>query len=283
MRACRVVVVSHTAQLGGAETALLRLLDAVDRQRFDVRVVLFDDGELRGRLTHLGFPVEVISLGRLATVTRRQTSSASTVLQGAVGTLRFIPTLARALRTQRPELLVANSLKAATVLSLAAPLVGAPWVWHLHDRLAVDYLPRSAASLLRAVGSTGPRSVITNSHATLQTLGRRGRSNAVVAYPGLEAAAFDRTNIDSATDAIGMVGRISETKGQLLFIQAASELLATRPAARFRIVGAALFQDRDYEKGLRDASADFGCSCTPPPFLSPSGRWWWKPWPRAFP
>ena len=37
----RVAVLDHTAELGGAESALARLLDHVDPERFDVVVVLF--------------------------------------------------------------------------------------------------------------------------------------------------------------------------------------------------------------------------------------------------
>lgn len=252
MRASRVVVVSHTAQLGGAETAMLRLLDALDRECFDVRVVLFDDGELRERLAARDIPVEIVALGRTSTITRLQTASPLTALRGVAGAIAFSPRLARALRRHRPHLVVANSLKSAAVLSIAAPLLRSPWVWHLHDRLSGDYLPKAAGLLLRVIAAAGPRRVVANSQATRLTLGRRGRARTTVAYPGLDAPAFSEREAHAA-DAIGMVGRISETKGQLLFVQAASRLLRTHPDARFRIVGAALFQDGDYEKRVRAA------------------------------
>ena len=40
----RVVVVSHTADVGGAEIALLRLLRARDRAAFDVSAIVLEEG-----------------------------------------------------------------------------------------------------------------------------------------------------------------------------------------------------------------------------------------------
>jgi glycosyltransferase involved in cell wall biosynthesis len=256
VRANRIVIVNHTAQLGGGETALLRLLDAVDTERFALRAVLFDEGELMQRLEERGIPVEVVRLGRLNTVTRRQAASPLTLLRNGAQAMSFAPRLASAIKRHQPDLLVANTLKSASMLSLTSPLLATPWVWHLHDRLASDYLPRRTAALLRSVGAVMPRHVIVNSQATLQTLGRRGRARASVAYPGLGAAAFASEGVRPDSDVIGIVGRVSATKGQLEFVQAASSLLETHPTARFRIIGAALFQDGEYEKRVRDAVSD---------------------------
>ncbi|NTV38992.1 MAG: glycosyltransferase family 4 protein [Demequinaceae bacterium] len=253
MRASSVVIVSHTAQLGGGETALLRLLDAVDTGRFELRAVLFEQGELGERLERRGIPFEVVRLGELNTVTRHQAASPLAALSNGSRAMRFVPSLASAIKRHHPDLLVANTLKSASMLSLASPLLATPWVWHLHDRLAPDYLPRGAVAALRGMGAVMPRHVIVNSQATLQTLGRMGRARASVAYPGLDAAAFAIDGPRADSGAIGIVGRISETKGQLEFVQAASTVLTTHPDAQFRIIGAALFQDGGYEERIREA------------------------------
>lgn len=232
---------------------MLRLLDAVDTGRFELRAVLFEEGELLERLVERRIPVDVVRLGRLNSVTRHQAASPLALLGNAAEAVRFVPRLASAFKRRRPDLLVANTLKAASMLGLASPLLATPWVWHLHDRLAADYLPRGAAALLRGMGAVMPRHVIVNSQATLQTLGRIGRTRASVAYPGLDAAAFAGKGSGPHGETIGIVGRVSETKGQLEFVQAASLLLETHPDARFRIIGAALFQDGGYEERVREA------------------------------
>ena len=46
----RVAILDHTAELGGAELALLRLLEVVDRERVEPVVVLFSSGPLEERI-----------------------------------------------------------------------------------------------------------------------------------------------------------------------------------------------------------------------------------------
>jgi glycosyltransferase involved in cell wall biosynthesis len=256
----RVDIVNHTAQPGGAETALLRLLDAIDTERFDVGVITFEDGELVERLASRGIRTQIVPLGGLNTVTRSDAAKASGAIRNAAAAAGFVPKLARVIRRSRPDLLVAHSLKAATMLSLAAPLARTPWVWHLHDRLASDYLPGAPGVAMRALARTAPRQVVANSHATLSSIGRIRSNRASVAYPGLGAADFSPRSRPPANAVVGILGRISETKGQLEFVRAAAQLGAARTSVSFRIIGSALFQDGDYERLVRDAAQATGLS-----------------------
>lgn len=240
---------SHTAQLGGGEIALLRLLEGIDANAFEVRVMVFEDGPLVARLCQLGITTEVVSLGRLNDMTRTALTATSS-LQTAAGVLVFAPRLITALRRHRPDLLVANTMKAALFLGLVTPLVGRRWIWHLHDRLASDYLPKRTARALRALARYSARHVVVNSIATRTTLGRISPSHVSVAYPGLQHSAFTGRATRSRERVIGMVGRVSATKGQLQFVEAAGAVLDRHPDVRFRIVGHALFQDGDYEAAV---------------------------------
>jgi len=59
----------------------------------------------------------------------------------------------------------------------------------------------------------------------------------------------------SACPRVALVGRITRWKGQHIFLQAAAWVHRIFPDARFQIVGAALFDERDYEAEIR-ATAD---------------------------
>ena len=50
---------------------------------------------------------------------------------------------------------------------------------------------------------------------------------------------------------VGMVGRLSPTKGQLVLVRAARRVVDARPGTRFRLLGAAAFGAEDYERRLR--------------------------------
>jgi glycosyltransferase involved in cell wall biosynthesis len=247
-----VTLVTHTAELGGAEIALLRLVSALDRDQFVPNVIVMADGPLADRLRRAEVPCTVIDGGTAMRATRSDTSSPRAAPAAALGAWRAATVLARHLREHEPELVIANSLKAATLLSVAARRAKVPWAWHLHDRLAPDYLPRTTVTLMQAIAAHGPRVVVANSRATLETLSARGQKRAVVAYPGVPRAPFP-PEAQHRSGIIGIVGRISPTKGQLHFIEAARMLHAERPGLRFRIIGAALFSDGGYEAEVHAA------------------------------
>src|SRR5207237_9288673 len=85
---------------------------------------------------------------------------------GVVSSLR----LSRRLRRLRPDIVHTSSLKAALYGGLAARLAGVPGVWHARDRIADDYLPRSAVRVVRAAARTFASAVVADTEATLVTL-----------------------------------------------------------------------------------------------------------------
>ncbi|MDN4481755.1 glycosyltransferase family 4 protein [Demequina sp. EGI L300058] len=246
---------THTAELGGAELALLRLVAALEPGEFDVHVVTWSHGDLVDRLETDGIPVTVIAGRGIQKVTRTDAGrvSATRSLPATVGVARQ---LRRVLRSLDPDLVVANSLKAAVVVGLVAGMARQPWVWHLHDRLAPDYLPAPVARAMGMLAARGPRGIVANSEATAATLPLRAQERTVVAYPGLAPALAQRERVLPAAPVVGLVGRISPTKGQLEFIQAAHQVRRRHPDARFVIVGTAMFADAPYEQEVRQAAGD---------------------------
>jgi glycosyltransferase involved in cell wall biosynthesis len=254
-RPVRVVVLDHTAQLGGAELALLRTCAALDRARVDVTVVLFADGPLAGRLRDAGVAVRVLPLDPRIAGTDRAAAGRSVVgaARSVAVTLPFVVRLARLLRALDADVVHTTSLKADLIGLLAAPLARRPLVWHVHDRIAEDYLPVPVARVLRAAARRGPRHVVVNSMATARTLLPLPRGW-TLAYPGLapgQVAADPAARPAPAEPVVGLVGRVSPTKGQREFVEACALLVDRFPAARFRIVGAALFAERAYEDEVR--------------------------------
>ncbi|MET0296164.1 MAG: hypothetical protein ABW024_02085, partial [Microbacterium sp.] len=65
----RVLVVSHTGELGGAERALLRLIAASDR-RVDISLLTMAEGPFVDEARRTGIPVRVVDGGAAVRVTR---------------------------------------------------------------------------------------------------------------------------------------------------------------------------------------------------------------------
>ena len=81
-----MAVLDHTAELGGAELALVRLLEGLDADRVEPVVVLFAEGPLARRLRSAGHAVEVVPLDeRLGAASRRLTPVGAALLGLTVG------------------------------------------------------------------------------------------------------------------------------------------------------------------------------------------------------
>lgn len=245
----RIAILDHTAQLGGAEIALLRLLEALPED-WVATVTLFAEGPLATSLADLGINVEVLPLATgTATQGRGGLTDPRVLLSSTWDSLGFTRRLAKRLREQRVELVIANSLKAAVLGSVAARVAQLPWVWHLHDRLSRDYLPQPVVVAMRALARTA-RHVVANSVQTAALTGLPS-DRVSVAYPGLPASVFTQVHHDPMPPVLGLLGRISSTKGQREFIEAAALLSVSHPDAEFHIVGEALFNDRPYADHVR--------------------------------
>ncbi|UKJ62254.1 glycosyltransferase [Cellulosimicrobium cellulans] len=250
----RVLVLDHTAELGGAELALVRTCAALGPE-VDVRALLFADGPLRARLEELGVRVEIVPLARsVATADRERAGRLSTTtLTGALRTGPFLWRLARRVRALRPDVVHTTSLKSDLLGVVPAALARRPLVWHVHDRIAPDYLPGPLVRVVRGLARRVPAAVVANSRATAATL----PVTTAVAYPGfapeqaegVEKALSRRADVPEPLAV--MVGRISPTKGQLEVVRALRTVVDAVPAARLRVVGEPAFGAEDYAAQVR--------------------------------
>lgn len=254
-RPLRVLVLDHTAEPGGAELALLRTCAALDPSRVDVRVLLFADGPLRPRLEAVGVRVDVVPLASTVATTDRESAgrlSAGTVV-GALRTVPFVWRLSRRVRALRPDVVHTTSLKADLLGIVPARAARRPLVWHVHDRIAPDYLPAPLVRAVRGLARRVPAAVVANSRATAATL----PVTTAIAYPGFapeqaqgsDVALADRP--DALEPVVVMVGRISPTKGQLELVRAMRQVVDAVPAARLRVVGEPAFGAQDYADDVR--------------------------------
>lgn len=257
----RVLVLDHTAELGGAELALVRTCAALGPE-VDVRAVLFSDGPLRARLEERGVRVDVVTLAPSVATTDRERAgrlSAATVM-GVLRTVPFLWRLTRRVRALRPDVIHATSLKADLLGIVPAALARRPLVWHVHDRIAPDYLPRSLVRVVRGLARTVPAAVVANSRATAATL----PVTTAVAYPGFApeqaegAGATPAVRADETHGGVVMVGRISPTKGQLEVVRALRAVVDAVPTARLRVVGEPAFGAEDYAALVRDEVTRLG-------------------------
>ncbi len=258
----RILFIGHTADMGGAEFALLRLAREIDCRRFELWAVLFSDGPLTEALRSAGVRVKVIPLAEEIVKTSRYAAAWGMLRMSAlVKTVPYIVRLAKFMREGDFDIVHSNSLKAGLIGGLAARLAGRRIVWHLHDRIAADYMPGVVAHAMKIVIRRLPHFVVVNSRATLETIQPFDQSRCSVVYPGVELGVVTPAKSLRPNGAvIGLIGRISRTKGQDFFLRAASQVIRRFPTARFQIIGGALFNDHPFEREVHALASSLGLS-----------------------
>ncbi len=253
----RVVFVDHVARLSGGELAMLQLLPAL-AQEVDVRVILGEEGRLVEKLQERGIAVEVMPLAPSVRDLRKGTLQAGALSLHALARVPpYVVRLSRRLRELDSDIVHTNSLKAALYGGVAGRLARIPVVWHVRDRIADDYLPRNAVTLVRTASRILPTAVVANSQATLETLPhlRRGR----VVYNPVVPPTLEREPRQDGPVTIGVVGRLAQWKGQHVFLDAFAEALRGTDV-RGRIIGSALFGEGAYARELAERAERLGIS-----------------------
>ena len=259
-RRLRVVYLDHVAELSGGELALARLLPALTE--VDAHVILAQDGPLVARLEASGISVEVLPLAEHVRGLRRARVRPGDIpVSGAVAVASYVARLSWRLRGLRPDLVHTYSLKAGIYGGLAARLARLPVIWHMHDRIATDYLPGFAVGLVRTLVGRVPQAVVANSRATLATIPDvpgRPKVRAVVASPVPVSTRDKRPSAGgSGVFKVGMVGRLMPWKGQHVFLEAFARAFPDGEA-RAIVVGGPLFGEEDYERSLREQAQELG-------------------------
>jgi glycosyltransferase involved in cell wall biosynthesis len=257
----RVLYVSHTAVVSGAERSLLDLLGALPE---GVQPLLAAPS---GRLSELA----------------RQRGIATTAITGTAGSLRVHPLhtpralaemaiaawqVRRAAARHGAELVHANSIRAGIVLALAR-LRDTPTIVHVRDCLPPS---RTSRATLRLIAATATR-IVANSRYTAASV-RAAAPNARidVVHNPVDLQRFDPEAIDrshargqlaeageSGRLLLGVVAQLSPWKGQDTAIEALGLVVAEGLDAHLLLVGSAKFvarstrfDNRDYVAGLHE-------------------------------
>ena len=283
----RILYVDHTAKMSGGEIALLNMLEYLDMTRFEPLVLLISDGPLREKLESARIETCLLPISPSVLETRKDALGPRTLLRlrDIVLSGRYVFTLAKFMRERHIDLVHTNSLKADILGGFAARLARIPLLWHIRDRIDVDYLPGPVVWLFRRLCHWLPNYVVANSQATLDTLQMKPqqRSSAVysgvdlarphivvhdgvphqpilrpIIYSGPYSAGLEQIQPLSQRPVLGLVGRISSWKGQHIFLQAAALIKKRFPLVRIQIIGSAMFNEEAYEAEIRALTITLG-------------------------
>ena len=245
----KVLFVSHTSQLNGAERMLLETVRELDRGKFDPLLMIPRPGPLGLKAGAAGIRTVVVpmkwSLSGRKSIWKQPLSR--------IWNVRSVLRTTRLIRTEQVSLVVSNTA-ACWSGARAARRAGVPHVWFIHEILGGErpFLAhiRGERALVRTMDRLSVR-IVANSAATAQAFAVTGKT--VVIGNGIDIRLFDsvdraasRRSLNPANTrpVLGIIGVICRGKGQMEAVLATDILRRRYPDTKLVVVGVGL--DRTY-------------------------------------
>ncbi|HEX6020402.1 MAG TPA: glycosyltransferase family 4 protein [Solirubrobacter sp.] len=260
----RLVCVTTSASMGGAETSLVTLVAALRtlEPAWTVSVIAPSTGPLLDRCRTLGasacvvpYPSALAALGETAAVTGPRLSASRAVfvakgVKAAVTAPPYFRRLRAMFREMESTIVHSNGVKAHIAAAVAAPRA-ARLVWHLHDYVQ----PRPVtAALLRRLARRADAIVANSDSVRRDAAGALGASrpirrvyNAVdlerftPAGAALDLASLADLPRDEGLLRIGLIAAFARWKGHAVFIEALSRM-QHRDSVRAYIIGGPVYE-----------------------------------------
>jgi glycosyltransferase involved in cell wall biosynthesis len=280
----RLLYLTPTAAMGGAERVLLDLLGMLRREQpsWALGLIAGSPGHLADEAANLGvattvlpFPRDFAQLGDFglgasaaqswpATLAAGWVRFARHAVAGSVSTIQYVKQLKRSIAEFHPDVVHSNGIKMHLLGALSKP-AGSTLLWHFHDypsaRPVTNRLIKAlkhrcdgviavsnsvAADLRRELGSGVPVHTIWNS-VDLARFSPAGSMLDLDALAGLPP-------VDDSVPRIGLVATFARWKGHKLFLEMLGSLKATH---RFRgyIVGGPLYETHASQVSLEELRA----------------------------
>jgi glycosyltransferase involved in cell wall biosynthesis len=245
----RILYVSHSAHLYGAERSLLQLLATLDKTKFRPIVVLPKHGPLKEYLERLDMPVEVVPSMRPWLTRRKGIMSLAYFVAVLPFILISVLAIMRIIQRYQVKLVHSNTMVVIDG-ALAAWCLGIPHVWHARAILAEPAPHRFFLGYRAALATVLKLSdrVIAISRAVARCFhGIEGAEKVRVVYNAVDIQSFARDElkfdcrrqlgISEDVAFIGQIAHVIAVKGYTDFIRAIPIVHKTMPNARFIGVG----------------------------------------------
>lgn len=257
----RVLFVSHTSELNGAELWLLETLQGLDRSKIEPLLIVPGPGRLEDAARAAGIDtVRSPLVWWISDRSRLWRQPAAWAVNR-----RCAARLFRLVRDGRIDLVFSNSA-AVSAGAIAASRAGLPHVWAVHEMLggpaAHLFHLRGARRLTRFILDRSSR-VIVNSRFCASAF--PASEKIVLVHNGFEPKPADVSRqtalrrefgVGPGDPVLGIVGKLYAGKGQREAILAASRLIPDFP--RLKLLVAGEVRDADYAASLSRIAAETG-------------------------
>ena len=261
-----ILFLDHQSEMGGAEVALLEIIKALDRSKFNPIIRLGELGNFKDELEKLNVDVGLLDIPECYRTLKRDPLRENP-LSSFVKSVFVFPELiwktSEIIKRNNAEIVFFNTVKSAIFGIPAARRAKARTIWMIHDCLTEDFYKKGALRILALLARDVDK-IICNSKKTrdafLKLTGKRAGSKTVVVNNGVDLKKFNpdirgegvkKELSFKGERAVTLVGRFEPWKGQKTFIEAADIALKKDSNLKFIMTGGPLFGREEYEKECR--------------------------------
>jgi len=272
----RVAFVEQASQLGGVEYSTLRVAQGMDKSRFQPVIICPEDGDLPRLARQAGLEVQIVSRPEFYSVSyqwgRRYIPNLFGFLSTAVSVFRAARSLSEHLSNNPVDLMITKGLLAHFYGGMTARRLHIPCIWYMQEEVDKNRAGGLYHLLLKQGARVFPARIIVDAEALLAQFGElpASKQSIQVIYNGIDTdqfkpfsslereAAKRAFNISEQAVVIGQAGRIIPLKGQDVLLQAFIKLMQNYQDIYLLFVGAALFDNQNYENRLRVLIKQYG-------------------------
>jgi glycosyltransferase involved in cell wall biosynthesis len=245
MSRVRILYLQSTSETGGSDISLLRIVQKLDKNRFQAFVALPSDGPLVDQLEDAGCEVFILSDMKKLTTRRGKRYFLSYLLNYP----RAVLAILRLIREQKIDLVHTNTLHNLYGF-MAARLAGLNHVWHVREIVLQSKIVRPIELFLarrfsdRVVVTSEAVGEMFSDRAGVPPSNLRKIPNAIdteLYHPRNDGASiFEEMKIQAGIPLVGLVCRMDHWKGVDTFLKAAAICKKEFPDARYLVVGGAI-------------------------------------------
>ena len=239
----KILYLHAGAEMYGADKVLLELIKGLNKDEFEVHIILPNDGVLVGALKKVGAKVKIIDYPIL----RRKYFNPKGILEYFGSYNRYSKQIAEYAKENGITLIHNNTTAVLEGIYLKRKLK-LPLIWHVHE---IIVKPKAISDFINFLMGRYAEKIVTVSNAVANHVKQshfvrddqvqviyNGVDNAV--YREMDASAV-REQFGIAKDAlvIGMVGRVNAWKGQGDFLEAVTPILQVNSKAVAFLAGSA--------------------------------------------
>jgi glycosyltransferase involved in cell wall biosynthesis len=236
----KILYISHSSRMGGAEKCLLLLLKSLNTVRFTPIVVLPTDGELKSEMDRMGMDTRIMPLSWWIS---------SGLEQGMypVSLEERCRRIVSVIEEEGIDIVQTNTSVIAEG-AIAARLTRRPHIWHLHEIIKGDPDLRPIMPLYftyKFVDLLSDAVIVVSQVQKTSLIGKIRSDSISVIYNAIEPfEAIKGTkdlrrelNLPRETLLVCTIGKVSKAKGTMTFVRAAEQVLEKRKDVHFIAIG----------------------------------------------